>query len=438
LERKPIVVPHTARFRIVSGQVVPDWNKRSDKMKQITDVAIIGAGPHGLSLAAHLNARNIDARIFGRPLTTWSEHMPKNMTLKSDGFASNLSHPSPESTLKAWSARNRVAYADQGLPVELDVFLAYAKWFQKRYVPNVEPEDVTGLEAAKEGFALTLETGERVLARSVILAVGISWFDHIPQEIRHLSPRALSHSSRHHEVAQFKGREVAVIGSGASAIDLAWLLHEEGAKVRIVARTPKIGYNKTPDASDETLLGRLQRPASSIGRGWRSLFCSEAPLLFYRLPQGLKRRGIGMHMHAAPGWFMRDKVEGAIPMSLGRTLAGAREGDGRVGLVLSDANGAHETLDFDHVIAATGYRADMRRLPFLSKVLCARISEADGTPILSDSFETPVANLYAVGPAAIESFGPLMRFMVGAEFAAPRVAAHLARTFRAGSAREAA
>jgi thioredoxin reductase len=407
-------------------------------MKQVCDVAIIGAGPHGLSLAAHLNARGIDVRIFGRPLTTWSEHMPKNMTLKSDGFASNLSHPSPDSTLKAWSARNDVPYADQGLPVEIDVFLAYATWFQKRYVPNVEPLDVTGLEAAEEGFALTLENGERLLAKSVVLAVGISWFDHIPPEIRHLSPTALSHSARHREVAQFKGRDVAVIGSGASAIDLAWLLHEEGAKVRVVARTPKINYNRTPDASDETLLGRLQRPASSIGRGWRSLFCSEAPLLFYRLPQGLKRRGISMHMHAAPGWFMRDKVEGTIPMSLGRTLAGAREADGRVDLTLADAAGTEETLSFDHIIAATGYRADLRRLPFLSKVLCARIAEADGKPILSDSFETPAANLYAVGPAAIDSFGPLMRFMVGAEFAAPRVAAHLARTFSARSSKEAA
>ena len=63
---------------------------------------------------------------------------------------------------------------------------------------------------------------------------------------------------------------------------------------------------------------------------------------------------------------------------------------------------------------------------------------ADGTPILSDSFETPVEGLYAVGPAAIESFGPLMRFMVGAEFAAPRVASRLARVFGASTERRAA
>ena len=406
-------------------------------MTQTCDVAIIGAGPHGLSLAAHLSARGIDHRIFGRPMTTWSEHMPKNMVLKSDGFASNLSAPSRESTLKAWCARNGVAYADQALPVPLETFLAYASWFQKRYVPNVEETDVTRIEGEAGNYTLTLENGERAHARAVVLAVGISWFAHTPEVLAGLPASLVSHSAQHREGSQFKGREVAVIGSGASAIDLAQLLHEEGAKVRIVARTPHIEYNKVPDAADETLIGRIQRPASGIGRGWRSLFCAEAPLLFHRLPQSLKRRAIDSHMHPAAGWFMREKVEGVISMSLGRTLAKAEQVDARVALTLKGDTG-EDTLSFDHVIAATGYRADLRRLPFLAKDLCDRASLADGTPILSDSFETPVENLYAVGPAAIESFGPLMRFMVGAEFAAPRVAARLARVFAASVEKRAA
>ncbi len=406
-------------------------------MTQTCDVAIIGAGPHGLSLAAHLAARGIDHRIFGRPMTTWSQHMPRNMVLKSDGFASNLSAPSRESTLKAWCARNGVAYADQALPVSLETFLAYASWFQKRYVPNVEEVNVARLEGGDGNYTLTLENGERACARAVVLAVGISWFAHTPDLLSSLPAGLVSHSAEHRDVSQFKGREVAVIGSGASAIDLAQLLHEEGASVRIVARAPHIEYNKIPDAADETLIGRIQRPASGIGRGWRSLFCAEAPLLFHRLPQSLKRRAIDSHMHPAAGWFMREKVEGVIPMSLGRTLAKAEHSAGRVALTLKGAAG-EETLAFDHVIAATGYRADMRRIPFLAKDLCERVALADGTPILSDSFETPVSNLYAVGPAAIESFGPLMRFMVGAEFAAPRVASRLIRIFGAAPAERAA
>jgi thioredoxin reductase len=407
-------------------------------MAQVCDVAIIGAGPHGLSLAAHLGARGMDYRIFGRPMTTWSERMPKNMILKSDGFASNLSAPSQESTLKAWCARNGTAYADQALPIPIDTFLGYANWFQQRYVPDVERLNVTALDETGDGFNVTLESGEKVAARNVVMAVGITWFEHLPPVLAKLSADALSHSAGHRDVSSFKGREVAVIGSGASAIDLAQLLHEEGASVRIVARVPEIEYNKVPDASDETLIGRTLRPASGIGRGWRSLFCAEAPLLFYRLPEGLKQRAVASHMHPAAGWFMREKVEGVIPMSLGRTLSNAQEKKGRVTLTLADRTGRSEMLSCDHVIAATGYKPDMYRVPFLKSALATRIAPYGAAPTLSDNFETPVPGLFVVGPAAIDTFGPLMRFMVGAEFAAPRVAGRLKRRLDATVTRQAA
>jgi thioredoxin reductase len=396
-------------------------------MAQVCDVAIIGAGPHGLSLAAHLSARGIDYRIFGRPMTTWSERMPKNMILKSDGFASNLSAPSSESTLKAWCARHGMPYADQALPIPIDTFLSYANWFQQRHVPDVERLNVTALDESGDGFTLTLENGEKVAARNVVVAVGITWFEHLPPALSKLSADAVSHSAGHRDVSGFKGREVAVIGAGASAIDLAHLLHEEGAAVRIVARVPEIEYNKVPDAADETLIGRTLRPASGIGRGWRSLFCAEAPLLFYHLPDGLRQRAVASHMHPAAGWFMREKVEGVIPMSLGRTLENAQEKKGRVTLTLADRTGRTEMLSCDHVIAATGYKPDMYRVPFLKSALATRIAPYSAAPTVSDSFETPVPGLFVVGPATIDSFGPLMRFMVGSEFAAPRVAGRLKR-----------
>jgi thioredoxin reductase len=231
---------------------------------------------------------------------------------------------------------------------------------------------------------------------------------------------------------------VAVIGAGSSAIDLARLLHEEGASVRIVARATAIEYNKVPDAADDTLLGRIQRPASGIGRGWRSLFCAEAPLMFYRLPQSIRRRAIESHMHPAAGWFMREKVEGVVAMSLGRSITNAWDHKGRAHLTLTDAGGRNESLVVDHVIAATGYRTDMRRVPFLSRELCDAVAPFGPHPVLSDSFETPVPGLFVAGPAAMDNFGPLMRFMVGAEFAAPRAAARLERKLGATSARRAA
>src|SRR4029077_2470634 len=100
--------------------------------------------------------------------------------------------------------------------------------------------------------------------------------------------------------------------------------------------------------------------------------------------------------------------------------------------------GMNESLVVDHVISATGYRTDMRRVPFLSRALCDAIAPHGPHPVLSDSFETAVPGLFVVGPAAMDNFGPLMRFMVGAEFAAPRAAARLERKLGATSARRAA
>jgi thioredoxin reductase len=402
------------------------------------DVAIIGAGPYGLSVAAHLRQAGVDLRIFGRPLGTWRGHMPWNMMLKSDGFASNLSAPDSESTLRAWCAQRRMPYAAQGLPVSLETFLSYGTDFQKRFVPQLENVMVDRVESGPDGFSLTLETGERVSARHVVVATGISSFAYTPPALSHLSAAAISHSYDHRDGEAFRGKDVAIVGAGASAIDLASLLADCGASVRIIVRAPFIEYNTVPDPDAETLLYRLRRPASGIGRGWRSYFCANAPLLFYRLPEPLRMRGVRSHMHPAAGWFMREKIEGRIETLPGREIVGGDEKAGRVTLDVVDRAGRRQQIACDHIIAATGYRPDTRRLAFLAEELRSRLSSPRHTPVVSDTFETPVAGLHVIGPAVIDSFGPLMRFMVGAEFIAPRLSAQLARKLGVGPERRAA
>jgi thioredoxin reductase len=402
------------------------------------DVAIIGAGPYGLSLAAQLGARGVDYRIFGKPLGTWREHMPKDMWLKSDGFASNLSAPAPDSTLKAYCAARNVPYSDEALPVTLDVFLEYADWFRSRYVRDVEDVQVTNLKRDGVGYTLTLDNGEQARAREVVLAVGITWFAHTPDVLAALPKELVSHSYDHRDVSQFKGRDVAVIGAGASAVDLASLLHDTGASVRLLARVPELDFNSVPDPDAETLMYKIQRPASGIGRGWRSLFCAAAPLLFYRLPENLKQRAISSHMHPAAGFFMRQKVGGKIPTVLGRTITAARAVRGKAELTLKDTAGREETLLCDHVIAATGYQPDMRRLPFLASGLLRQIQPGDALSTISDNFETRAPGVYVMGLAAMHAFGPLLRFMYGAEFVAPRLGAHLGRKFGSRSLQRAA
>ncbi len=92
--------------------------------------AIIGAGPYGLSVAAHFRRCGIPFRIFGRPMDSWLAHMPKGMMLKSDGFASNIYDPESEFTLGQFCAEHGIEYADSGIPVRLDTFTAYGLAFR--------------------------------------------------------------------------------------------------------------------------------------------------------------------------------------------------------------------------------------------------------------------------------------------------------------------
>ncbi|MEJ0028079.1 MAG: NAD(P)-binding domain-containing protein [Rhizomicrobium sp.] len=407
-------------------------------MLNCVDVAIVGAGPYGLSLAAHLKAAGISFRIFGKPMSTWRDHMPKGMCLKSEGFASNLSAPDPDSTLEAWCAANGKAYSAQKIPVALEDFVAYADWFARTYVPTLEQLNVINLMRGDKGYTLTLETGAIVHAKRVVMAVGITWFKSLPEELKHLPASHVSHSFDHKTAERFRGKDVVVLGAGASAIDTAICFHEAGARVKIVARRKTIAYHVAPGEEEPTIIGQLQNPDTGIGPGWRSFFCVNAPLLFHRLPKALRLEVTRRHLGPAPGWFTRDKVEGNIPTMLGTTLLGARLAEGRVALDLADDRGTKSTLVVDHVVAATGYKPDLARLPFLDAELRNAIDQIDGTPVLSDQFEASMPDLYFMGLAAANSFGPLLRFMFGAEFAAPRLAAHLRRRVTAAVTKRAA
>ena len=126
----------------------------------VVDIAIIGAGPYGLSLAAHLGRTRRSYRIFGEPMRFWSRHMPRGMRLKSEGFASNLYDPKSEFTLEHYCKENGIPYAHVGLPVPLETFVAYGREFQRRYVPELEQVDVETLVERSPGFELTTAAGE--------------------------------------------------------------------------------------------------------------------------------------------------------------------------------------------------------------------------------------------------------------------------------------
>ena len=385
-------------------------------------VAIIGAGPYGLSIAAHLRARGVGFRIFGNPMESWRARMPAEMLLKSEGFASDLYDPERRFTLKRFCAQNSLCYADMGLPIPRETMATYGLRFQRELVPDLENRTVVALDRSSKDFLLQLDGGETLIASRVIVAVGSSHFQYVPPNLAHLPAALLSHSSEHHDLSRFAGHDVTVVGGGASALDLVALLHEIGAQVRLVARQPSVAFLSKP--VPRSLWHRIRYPVSGIGCGWRSRFFTDAPMLFRYLPQPTRLRTIKTYLGPAGAWFVKDRIAGHVPFLLARTPAYSEVRDGRVYLQCKGDGGQSELLT-DHVISATGYRVDIGQLDFLSEKVRASLQSIEGAPVLSGNFESSVPGLYFVGLASACCFGPVMRFLFGAGYTARRLSEHL-------------
>ena len=372
-----------------------------------SDVLIIGAGPFGLSISTHLRGQGIDHLIVGRPMDTWRAHMPAGMYLKSEPYGSDMSCPQAGYDLDGYCRSGGIEGVARGVPLSLERFLDYSDWYIKQLVPDVSDVTVTQIKAVDGGFQVAFVDAETVAARSVVLATGVLPHFYIPAELSGLPAGLLSHTADHHGFDQFRGRRVAVIGGGSSALETAALLHETGGEAHLVVRCP-----------DSPIWGTRALPLTPIRRfrnnklceGWKCPFWNSPPA-FRRLPQSVRVEKARTVLGPLGAWWLKDRVEGVVDI-LGKThLRGVEPNGSGVRLLLDGPS--RSSLEVDHVIAGTGFRIDIARLTYLPEDLRKRIATVSGYPVLNRAGESTVPGLYFAGAPAAFGLGPSMRFIAG-------------------------
>jgi cation diffusion facilitator CzcD-associated flavoprotein CzcO len=380
------------------------------------DVIVLGAGPYGLSVAAHLGDVGLETRVLGRPMTFWQQNMPVGMFLRSSARASNISDPRREYTLASYASAER---REIGRPVPLEDFLGYADWFRRQLVPDVDEREVEQVERGGSGFRVDLADGATLTAPRVVVAAGIEPFARRPTAFAELPESLVTHSVDLRDPAAFRGESVIVIGVGQSALESAALLAESGSRVEVVGRAPQVVWippHAPPRTRFDRELRRVLYPPTEVGpRGVN--WIAAAPDVFRRLPASMQRETDRLCMRPMGAAWLRPRMQDTA-ITLGRSIAAAAPTNGRVRITLDDGG----TREVDHVVLGTGFEIDVRRYGFLGPGLLRDLELDDGYPVLRTGLESSIPGLHFVGAPAARTFGPVMRFVTGTAYAAPALA----------------
>ncbi len=385
------------------------------------DVVVMGAGPYGLSSAAHLQGRGLKVGIFGKPLKLWRENMPHRMLLRSYWWATNISDPRKKYGLDQYFKAGG-GHPDDPFPIK--TFIDYGMWFQKHAVPDLDETYIHMIERKAHEYELKLEDGRIVKSQAVVMAPGLAYYVYRPPEFDHLPVELVSHTSDHYTFERFAGKRLAVIGGGQSALETAALAHESGAHVDLITRSP-VRWLSGDSMKNRTLIKRVKAPKAGISPGWFNWGLEHLPYAFQRLPRDKKDRllrGRGRYGPAGSSW-LKDRILDKVTLHERQQAREVQEIDGEVALAFSNG----ETLRVNHVILGTGFLMDIKKLPMLHPSLIDTIETYQGAPVLSNRFETNIPGLYFVGFSSVSSCGPLFRFVVGTDAAARRVAGAVAQ-----------
>jgi FAD-dependent urate hydroxylase len=373
------------------------------------DVIVLGAGPYGLGAGAHLRQiKGLAVKVFGEPMSFWKNQMPAGMLLRSSWEASHLWDPKREFTLRAYQ---KASGSRVPAPVSLEQFVDYGLWFQQQALPDLDRRKVDSVEKDSPGFRVTTADGEVVKSRRVVVASGIFPFARRPSEFDGLPSSLVSHASEHSNLARFKGQRIVVVGGGQSALESGALLHEAGAEVEIIIRTPQVkwlGWKKRIQSLGP--VSKLFYSWTDVGPAGISKVVS-LPRLLQQFPRSTQDRLRIRSVRPAGAYWLLARLKN-VPLTTGHSISSAAEAGGRIRLRLDD--GSERTAD--HVLLGTGYRVDVSKYAFLAPNIVEDLRQTSGYPQLGPGFESSVPGLHFLGAPAAWSYGPLMNFVSGTRY----------------------
>jgi thioredoxin reductase len=386
------------------------------------DVAVIGAGPYGLSAGVHFKAKGMAVCVFGEPMEFWANKMPEGMLLRSPRVASSLSDPDRAFTLEAYEAASKTQPCAR---VPLDTFVEYGRWFRHQLGSDLDERKVLRVDRDPLGFRLTLQDGVEIRSTYVVVAAGIGPFKKGPQVFQSLSSQQAIHCYDGRDVRRFAGKRVAVIGAGQSALESAALLHEVNAEVEVIARRSHLRWIGMHSWLHHMgpISSLLYSPHDVGPIGISRLVAY--PKLVSHIPLKVrdKMRTRAVRPAGAP-WLIQRLA--AVKMTTGRCVSEAKAFGDEVRLKLDDGS----ERQVDHVLLGTGYQVDITRYDFLPQELTRDIEQFDGYPKLAGGFQSSVPGLHFIGATAARSFGPLLYFVAGTESTSRALVSRLSRSRR--------
>ncbi len=392
----------------------------------MVDLVIVGAGPYGLSAAAHLRRiAGLEVRLFGEPMRFWERHMPAGMLLRSKWEASHLSDPEGRLTLDAYRELEGNGHLKD--PVAAKDFIEYGRWFHRAAGLSAEVHEVQRIDLERGRYRVLLDSGETLHSKRVVVAAGIQRFAYRPELYDELPAELASHSSETRDFGRFKGKEVLVIGGGQSAAECASFLLEAGARAEMLVRKPlchgKARFAWLPRGQ----WTRIFYGRGDVGPAGISLIVQH-PNLFRCLPKQTQRKW-DRRSHKT-GFSLRCVPIREIPIQRGKSICAVRAAGEKVRCELNDGT----VRMADHIILATGYRVNVARYEFLSPEILRNLDLVEGYPRLDAGLESSLPGLHFLGAPAAWSFGPLVRFVAGSEYLARALAKRIRRAGAVGAA----